>query len=95
MDIPLLLVVVFGFLNYQLSDDLVDARAFGNTSIYFINADIWFLFLQQLLDQQPLFSVDVTFILLPVCRYFISFLRRTPLNDIIPFDLSRKLLPGA
>lgn len=30
--------------------------------------------------------VDVAFILLPVCRNFISFLRRTPLNDIIPFD---------
>jgi NADPH oxidase 2 len=30
--------------------------------------------------------VDVIFILLPVCRNFISLLRRTPLNDIIPFD---------
>jgi predicted ferric reductase len=30
--------------------------------------------------------VDVVFILLPVCRNFISLLRRTPLNDIIPFD---------
>ena len=30
--------------------------------------------------------VDVAFILLPVCRNFISFLRRTPLNDFIPFD---------
>lgn len=30
--------------------------------------------------------VDVAFILLPVCRNFISLLRRTPLNDIIPFD---------
>jgi len=30
--------------------------------------------------------VDVIFILLPVCRNFVSFLRRTPLNDIIPFD---------
>ena len=30
--------------------------------------------------------VDVAFILLPVCRNFISFLRQTPLNDIIPFD---------
>jgi NADPH oxidase 2 len=28
------------------------------------------------------------FILLPVCRNFISLLRRTPLNDIIPFDKS-------
>ena len=30
--------------------------------------------------------VDVAFILLPVCRNFVSLLRRTPLNDIIPFD---------
>lgn len=30
--------------------------------------------------------VDAVFILLPVCRNFISLLRRTPLNDIIPFD---------
>jgi predicted ferric reductase len=30
--------------------------------------------------------VDVVFILLPVCRNFISLLRRTPLNDVIPFD---------
>jgi hypothetical protein len=28
----------------------------------------------------------VIFILLPICRNFISLLRRTPLNDIIPFD---------
>jgi NADPH oxidase len=30
--------------------------------------------------------VDVIFILLPVCRNLISFLRRTPLGDIVPFD---------
>lgn len=30
--------------------------------------------------------VDVIFILLPVCRNFVSLLRRTALNDIIPFD---------
>lgn len=30
--------------------------------------------------------VDVAFILFPVCRNFISLLRRTPLNDIVPFD---------
>lgn len=30
--------------------------------------------------------VDVVFILLPICRNFISLLRCTPLNDIIPFD---------
>ena len=30
--------------------------------------------------------IDIIFILLPVCRNFISLLRRTPLNGIIPFD---------
>lgn len=30
--------------------------------------------------------VDVIFILLPICRNFISILRRTPLNHFIPFD---------
>ena len=30
--------------------------------------------------------VDVAFILLPVCRNFISLVRRTPLNHFIPFD---------
>jgi NADPH oxidase len=30
--------------------------------------------------------VDVIFILLPVCRNFISFMRRTPIGTVIPFD---------
>lgn len=30
--------------------------------------------------------VDLTFILLPICCNFISLLRRTPLDDAIPFD---------
>jgi hypothetical protein len=30
--------------------------------------------------------VDVAFILFPVCRNLISMARRTPLNDVIPFD---------
>lgn len=30
--------------------------------------------------------VDVAFLLLPVCRNFITMIRRTPLNDFIPFD---------
>jgi len=69
-----LLVVAFGFLNYELSDDLVDARAtFGITYAIARSAAL-------------VLYVDVALILLPVCRNFISFLRRTPLNDIIPFD---------
>jgi len=30
--------------------------------------------------------LDAALILLPICRNFISLLRRTPLNEVIPFD---------
>jgi len=69
-----LLVVAFGFFFYLLSDNLEDARAtFGITYSIARSAAL-------------VLYVDVAFILLPVCRNFISFLRRTPLNDFIPFD---------
>ncbi|KXN89716.1 Superoxide-generating NADPH oxidase heavy chain subunit A [Leucoagaricus sp. SymC.cos] len=69
-----LLVAVFGFLNYQLKDNSVVARAtFGITFPIARTAAL-------------VLHVDVIFILLPVCRNFISLLRRTPLNDVIPFD---------
>ena len=71
-----LIVVVLIFLNCQLSDDLVDARAnFGITyhalfflslNWYFYNTDtafdrIWsILSLQLLLDQQPLFFMSMS-----------------------------------
>lgn len=88
------LVIAFGFMNYQLSDDLTTARAtFGITYrqyslLYFKN--------EQKTQQNVLVAIarsaalvlhtDVIFILLPVCRNFISLLRRTPLNQFIPFD---------
>ncbi|KAG7445186.1 NADPH oxidase [Guyanagaster necrorhizus] len=69
-----LLVGVFGFLNYDLRDNSVNARAtFGITFPIARTAAL-------------ILHVDVIFILLPVCRNFVSLLRRTPLNDIIPFD---------
>jgi predicted ferric reductase len=69
-----LLATAFGFMNYQLKDNLVGARAlFGVTySIARTAAQV--------------LHVDVAFILLPVCRNFVSYLRRTPLNNVIPFD---------
>jgi len=68
------LVALFGFFNYQLKDNLNNARAtFGITFAIARSAAL-------------VLHVDVIFILLPVCRNFISLLRRTPLNDIIPFD---------
>jgi len=69
-----LLVAVFGFLNYQMNDNLNNARAtFGITYPIARTAAL-------------VLHVDVIFILLPVCRNFVSLLRQTPLNDIIPFD---------
>ncbi|KAJ7584805.1 NADPH oxidase isoform 2 [Mycena floridula] len=69
-----LLVGVFGFLHYSMKDNLTNSRkVFG---LGFTIARTSAL----------LCHVDVIYILLPVCRNFISFLRRTPLNDFIPFD---------
>jgi len=69
-----ILVIVFGFIFYVLSDNLEDARAtFGITYPIARSAAL-------------VLYVDVAFILLPVCRNFISLLRRSPLNDFIPFD---------
>ncbi|KAI0826184.1 NADPH oxidase [Irpex lacteus] len=69
-----LLVAVFGAFHYQTKDNLVTARAtFGVTFTIARTAAL-------------VLHVDVIFILLPVCRNFISLLRRTPLNHYIPFD---------
>ncbi|KAH7883001.1 NADPH oxidase B [Phlebopus sp. FC_14] len=68
------LVIAFGVMNYQLSDDLTNARAtFGITYPIARGAAL-------------VLHTDVIFILLPVCRNLISLLRRTPLNQFIPFD---------
>ncbi|KAL5514066.1 hypothetical protein ACEPAG_2827 [Sanghuangporus baumii] len=67
-------VFTFGWLHYANKDNLVGSRAtFGITFVIARTAAL-------------VLHVDVIFILLPVCRNFISFLRRTALNDIIPFD---------
>lgn len=69
-----LLVITFGFLNYDLKDSFVGARStFGITYPIARTAAL-------------VLHVDVAFILLPVCRNFISLVRRTPLNHFIPFD---------
>lgn len=69
-----LLVAIFGFANYQLKDNSVGARAtFGITFPIARTAAL-------------VLHVDVIFILLPICRNFISLLRRTPLNHFVPFD---------
>lgn len=71
-----ILVIIFGFFNYQFKDNLNNARAmFGITYAIARTAAM-------------VLHVDVALILIPVCRNFISLLRRTPLNTVIPFDKS-------
>lgn len=85
-----MLVIAFGFMNYQLSDDLTGARAtFGVT--YGKHSDMSRRSLSNITiaiarSAALVLHTDVIFILLPVCRNFISLLRRTPLNSFIPFD---------
>lgn len=89
-----LLVAVFGFFHYQLKDNSVTARAtfgitFGTSRFDVVSrfaSDLYSLAIAR--TAALVLHVDIIFILLPVCRNFISFLRRTPLNDIIPFDKS-------
>lgn len=68
------LVIAFGFLNYDLSDDLTTARATFGITYPIARAAALVL------------HTDIIFILLPVCRNLISLLRQTPLNQLIPFD---------
>lgn len=69
-----LLVFVFGVINYQLNDSYNNARATFGITFAFARAGALML------------HVDVIFILFPVCRNFISLLRQTPLNSVIPLD---------
>ncbi|KAF9269495.1 NADPH oxidase B [Marasmius fiardii PR-910] len=69
-----LLVATFGYLNYLLKDDLTNARRVLGRSYVAARTSALVL------------HIDVVFILLPICRNFISLLRQTPLNHIIPFD---------
>jgi NADPH oxidase len=69
-----LIVAVFGWFHYGLKDNLNNARAtFGVTFVIARTAAL-------------VLHVDVIFILLPVCRNFVSVMRRTPLGTVIPFD---------
>jgi NADPH oxidase len=68
------LIFGFGFMNYQLKDNLTGARAtFGITYPIARSAALVLHF-------------DIALILFPVCRTLISLLRQTPLNSIVPFD---------
>ncbi|MCJ1471495.1 hypothetical protein MMC13_000134 [Lambiella insularis] len=68
------MVFTFGFMNYQLKDNLTNARAtFGLTYAIARAAALVLHF-------------DIAFLVFPVCRTLISLLRQTPLNGIIQFD---------
>ncbi|KAF7368827.1 Superoxide-generating NADPH oxidase heavy chain subunit A [Mycena venus] len=69
-----LIVAALGLVHYGLKDNLVNARKTFGVTFTIARAAALVL------------HVDVIFILLPVCRNFISIARRTPLGDIIPFD---------
>lgn len=61
-------------LNYQLKDNLDQARTTFHASYPIARAAALVL------------HVDVAFILLPVCRNFITLVRRSALNHTIPFE---------
>lgn len=69
-----LLVGVLGYIHYQVKDNLNNARKTFGAGFTIARSSAL------------LCHVDVIFILLPICRNFISFMRRTPLGTIIPFD---------
>ncbi|KAJ7445775.1 NADPH oxidase [Mycena galericulata] len=69
-----LIVAVLGFMHYGLKDNLNNARATFGITFTIARAAALVL------------HVDVIFILLPVCRNFVSVMRRTPLGTVIPFD---------
>ncbi|KAJ7138147.1 NADPH oxidase [Mycena epipterygia] len=69
-----LVAAILAWLHYSLKDNLVGARAtFGITFVIARSAAV-------------VLHIDVIFILLPVCRNFISIMRRTPIGTVIPFD---------
>lgn len=72
----LLHAMLFGlfFVNYYYTEQLVTARAtFGVSYVVSRSA-------------AQVLHVDMALVLFPICRSFISILRRTPLQGIIPFD---------
>ncbi|KAJ7058317.1 NADPH oxidase [Mycena amicta] len=69
-----LIAAVFAAFHYSLKDNLTGARAtFGPTFVIARSAAL-------------VIHIDVIYILLPVCRNFVSLMRRTPLASVIAFD---------
>ncbi|KAK4056217.1 hypothetical protein OIO90_002658 [Microbotryomycetes sp. JL221] len=70
------LIFGFGFVNYHLKDNLEGARRQFGLTYEIARASAFVL------------HFNVAFILLPVCRTFVSWLRRGPLDEMIPFEHS-------
>ncbi|KAJ7706691.1 NADPH oxidase B [Mycena rosella] len=69
-----LLAFILAWFHYSLKDNLTTARGtFGATFVIARSAAV-------------VLHIDVIFILLPVCRNFVSVMRRTPIGTVIPFD---------
>ncbi|SCV72536.1 BQ2448_4073 [Microbotryum intermedium] len=71
-----ILIFGLGSVNYRFKDNLAQARANFGVTYEIARAAALVL------------HVDVALILLPVCRSFISYLRRGPLNGTVPFEKS-------
>ncbi|WVQ97829.1 hypothetical protein IAU59_004944 [Kwoniella sp. CBS 9459] len=69
-----ILAFAFALVHYTLKDNFVTARSSFNWKFSIARGAAQVL------------HIDVIFIMFPVCRNFISLLRRTPLNDVISFD---------
>ncbi|KAF9257679.1 NADPH oxidase isoform 2 [Marasmius fiardii PR-910] len=69
-----ILVGALGVVHYQVKDNLNTARKTFGAGFTIARSSAL------------LCHIDVIFILLPVCRNFISIMRRSPLGTVIPFD---------
>ena len=91
------LLFAFAVLHYALKDNLSAARAvFGSSYGTSIPSELLktanrltlvpYLSVSTVCSRSAamVLDVDLAFILLPICRNFISLLRRTPLGEVIP-----------
>ncbi|KAH9809988.1 ferric reductase NAD binding domain-containing protein [Melampsora americana] len=69
-----LFAFTLAFLNFQVKDDFTHARSTFHITYPIARSSALILHL------------DVAFILLPICRNLITFLRRSTLNSVIPFE---------
>lgn len=86
------MVFAFGFINFQLSGASSHGlltglkRCLPRTDNLTGARDMFGITYPIARSSALVLHVDVAFILLPVCRNFITLIRRTPLNGVIPFD---------